>query len=113
MVMVTGNWRTWLIGMTASLVIFAVVYFVAIKPSTDTANQAVKQGLQQGQQVINQAEKQLSTAGKQLSTASGQSATVSGQAGQALSKAAKLTNCVAAAGTDVTKVQACQAQFGQ
>ena len=113
MVMVTGNWRTWLIGMAASLVIFAVVYFVAIKPNTDTANQAVKQGLQQSQQALNQAQKQLSNAGNQISTASGQSAAVSGQASQALNKAAKLTNCVSAAGTDVTKVQACQAQFGQ
>ena len=112
MVMVTGNWRTWLIGMAASLVIFAVVYFVAIKPNTDTANQAVKQGLQQSQQALNQAQKQLSNAGNQISTSSGQSATVN-QAGQELNKAAKLTNCVAAAGTDVTKVQACQAQFGQ
>ena len=113
MVLVTGNWRTWMIGMAASLVIFAVVFFVAIKPSTDTANQAVKQGLQQSQQVIKGAEKQLSTAGSQLSNASGQAGAVSGQASQALSKAAKLTNCVAAAGTDVTKVQACQVQFGQ
>jgi F0F1-type ATP synthase membrane subunit b/b' len=112
MVLVTGNWRTWLIGMAASLIIFAVVYFTAIKPSTDTANQAIKTGLQQSQQAINQGQQALSQAGKQLGSASGKAGTVAGQAQQQLSKAQKLTNCIAAAGTDVTKVQACQLKFG-
>ena len=46
MVLVTGNWRIWLAGMAASLAIFAVVFFTVIQPSTNTANQALKTGLQ-------------------------------------------------------------------
>jgi F0F1-type ATP synthase membrane subunit b/b' len=126
MVLVTGNWRAWLIGTAASLVIFAVVFFTVIKPSSDTANQAIKTGLQQSQQAINQGQQALNQAQKQLTTASGQSATVSSQAGnvssqagkvssqaqQELGKAAKLTSCLSTAGTDVAKVQACQVKFG-
>jgi cytoskeletal protein RodZ len=116
MVLVTGNWRMYLAGLAASLVIFGVVFFAVIKPSSDTANQAVKQGLQQSQQVINQAQKQLSTAASQAGQASGQAKqitkSVSGQAQQELGKAAKLTQCVTAAGTDAGKIQACQVKFG-
>jgi F0F1-type ATP synthase membrane subunit b/b' len=119
MVLVTGNWRAWAIGMAASLVIFAVVFFTVIKPSSDTANQAIKTGLQQSQQAINQGQQALHQAQKQLTTAGGQSAKVSGQAGQVssqaqqeLGKAAKLTSCLSSAGTDVGKIQVCQATFG-
>ena len=104
MVLVTGNWRLWAVGMVASIAIFLVVFFAVIKPSTDTANQAIKTGMQQSQQVINQAKKQLST--------SGASAAVSSQASQQLDKASKLTSCVAAAGTDPSKLANCQAQYG-
>ncbi len=104
MVLVTGNWRLWAVGMVASIAIFLVVFFAVIKPSTDTANQAIKTGMQQSQQVINQAKKQLST--------SGASAAVSSQASQQLDKASKLTSCVAAAGTDASKLSNCQAQYG-
>jgi hypothetical protein len=81
--------------MVASLAIFAVVYFAVIKPSTDTANQAIKNGLQQTQQILNQAHKQVGGAGS-----------------QAISAAQKLEACVAAAGTDPSKLSACQSQFG-
>jgi F0F1-type ATP synthase membrane subunit b/b' len=118
MVVVTNSPRIWLVGMLASLAIFAVVYFTVIQPSTNTANQAIKTGLNQSQQALNQAQQQLNSATGQAKSASGQAKSVSGQAsaaaGQAqqqLSKAAKLTSCVSAAGTDVVKVQACQAQF--
>jgi hypothetical protein len=104
MVLVSNSWRVWLAGMAASLVIFAVVYFAVIQPSQNTANQVLKSGLQQTQQVINQARKQVGSAG-------GQTGAVSGQAQQQLSKAAKLTTCVAAAGTDPTKIQACQVKY--
>ena len=56
------------------------------------------------QQVINQAKKQLSTSG-----VTGAAAT---QANQTLNKASKLTACVAAAGTDASKLSNCQAQYG-
>lgn len=102
MVLVSNNWRLWLVGMAASLAIFLVVFFTVIKPSTDTANQAIKSGMQQEQQVLNQAQKQLKNAGG------------SGGAGsQALSTAKKLAACVTAAGTDTGKLAACQTKFGQ
>ena len=62
MLVVTTNWRLWMAGMAVSLAIFGVVFFTVIKPSSDSANQALKSGLQQSQQVINQAQKQLGTA---------------------------------------------------
>jgi predicted PurR-regulated permease PerM len=111
MVLVTGNWRVALAGLVASLVIFAVLFFTVIQPSQNTANQAVKTGLQQSQQALNQAQKQLSNAASQTgSSASGSSA--AGAASATVSKAAKLAGCLASAGTDVSKVQACQTQYG-
>jgi hypothetical protein len=117
MVIVSNNWRLWAAGMAASLVIFAVVFFAVIKPSNDTANQAIKSGIQQSQQVLNQAQKQLSTASGQSAPA-GQPSTpsvksVQAQGQKVLSKAQQLTQCTAAAGTDPTKLQACAAKFGQ
>ena len=105
MVLVTRNPWMWLVSLAASLAIFAVVYFTVIQPDQNTANQVLKSGLQQTQQAINQTQ-------KQLGSASGQVGSANGQAQQQLSKAAKLTSCVAAAGTDVTKVQACDAKYG-
>jgi flagellar biosynthesis/type III secretory pathway M-ring protein FliF/YscJ len=109
MVLVTGSWRMWMAGMAVSLILFAVVFFTVIQPSTNTANQAVKAGIQQTQHAITQAQKQISS---DTQGASAQTKAVSGQAQTQLSKAAKLTSCVAAAGTDVTKLQSCQTQFG-
>jgi hypothetical protein len=105
MVIVTNNWRLWLAGLAVSLIAFLVLFFAVIKPSSDTANNAVRSGLQQSQQAINDATKQFNNASSQA----GGSST---QAGQALSKAAKLTACVSAAGTDLGKIQACQVQYG-
>jgi pectate lyase len=96
----TNNWRIWMVGMAASLAIFLVVYFTVIKPSTDTANQVLRTGLQQSQQAINQASKQLGAAGGAGSAG-----------GAAVSTAQKLTACVAAAGTNTGKIEACQAKF--
>lgn len=104
MVLVTGNWRLWTVGMLTSLAIFLVVYFTVIQPSTNTANQALKAGMQQTQQVISQAKKQLDS--------SGASGGVASQANQQLDKASKLTSCVAAAGTDASKLTSCQSQYG-
>jgi len=92
--------------MAASLLVFAVLFFTVIKPSSDTANQAVKTGLQQSQQALSQASKQLSTAGGQASSAGG-------QAQQQLSAASKLTACLEAAGTQVTQIEACKAKYPQ
>lgn len=70
-----------------------------IRPSTNTANQVLKTGLNQTQQVIRQAQKQISSV----------SGSENAAAGKALSSAATLSSCVAAAGTDATKLQSCQA----
>ena len=105
MVLVTGNWRLWMVGMVASLAIFAVVFFTVIKPSENTANQALKTGLQQSQQAISQAQ-------KQVSSAAGQSTVSTKKAQATLNNVSKLTSCVSAAGTDATAIQACQAKFG-
>jgi type II secretory pathway component PulM len=104
MVLVTNNWRLWLVGLGASLVIFAVVFFTVIQPSQNTANQALTTGLQQSQQALGQAQKQLSTASSQAGAAAPQTQ-------QALSKSSQLTGCLSQAGTDLGKVQACQAKF--
>jgi uncharacterized membrane-anchored protein YhcB (DUF1043 family) len=108
MVLITGNWRIALAGLAASLLIFAVVFFTVIQPGENTANQAVKTGLQQSQQALNQAQKQLSTANSQAGTAVAQS----GQVQQKLSKASQLASCVSQAGIDTAKLQVCQARFG-
>jgi hypothetical protein len=92
--------------MAASLVIFAVVYFAVIKPDQNAANQALKSGLQQSQQVINQAQKQLKSSGAG-GTAAGT------QAQKTLSQAQKLTACVQSAGTDAGAIASCQAKFGK
>jgi predicted PurR-regulated permease PerM len=120
MVLVTGNWRIALAGLAASLLIFGVLFFTVIQPSQNTANQAIKTGLQQSQQVLNQAQKQLSGASSQAGQAGSAGAQVqqqvskaTGQAQQKLSHAAKLANCLSQAGVDTSKIQACQASFGQ
>jgi flagellar biosynthesis/type III secretory pathway M-ring protein FliF/YscJ len=105
MVVVTGNWRIWAAGMLVSLLIFGVLYVGVIKPNSDAANQALKTGMQQTQQALQQGQQAASKSAAQGSA-------VAGQAQQVLGNAAKLTACLAAAGTDVTKVQACQAKYG-
>jgi hypothetical protein len=120
MVLVTGNWRVALAGLAASLLIFGVLFFTVIQPSQNTANQAIKSGLKQSQQVIDQAQKQLSGASSQAGSAASaatasaapQISKATSQAQQQLSKAAKLANCLSQAGIDTTKVQACQANYG-
>jgi hypothetical protein len=112
----------WLAGVAVSLAIFGVLFFTVIKPSSDTANQAVKSGMQQTQKILDQTGKQLNSVGGQAAsagaaaTAAGQQAgtagqTAAGQAQQAVNKAAKLGSCITAAGGDVAKVQACQVQY--
>jgi hypothetical protein len=104
MVLITNNWRLWGLGMLSSLVIFAVLYFTVIKPDNNAANQALKSGLQQSQQVIRQSQKELNN--------SGAPSGVTKKAKHELGAAAKLTACVQAAGTDTSKLASCQAKFG-
>ncbi len=106
MVLVSGNWRIALAAMAVSVGIFLVLLFTVILPSQNTANQAV----QQGQALLHQAAKQLNGASHQVS--SGAPAGTSSTATHALNRAAKLANCVAAAGTDTGKIMACQTKYG-
>ena len=118
MVLVTGSKRVWFASMAISIVLFAIIYFTVIRPDQSTANHALKSGLAQSQQVINQAQKQLSTASSAANgagAAAGSSAAVTSAVNQGqkiLSKAQKLTKCVAAAGTDTGKLATCQSQYG-
>jgi hypothetical protein len=112
MVLISGNRRMAFVYMAISLVLFAIIYFTVIQPDQNTANQAVKSGLAQSQQVIKQAQKQLSTAGGQASAASGQASKATAAGQKVLNKAEKLTACVASAATDPSKLQACQVKYG-
>ena len=101
MVLVTTNWRMYLIGLAVSLGIFLVIYFTVIKSSTDTANKAIQTGLEQTQQGLDQAQKQLN-----------QSGVNSAKANAELNSAQALAQCLTSAGTDTDAVAACQSQFG-
>lgn len=90
-----GGWKYWLAGLAVSVGIFAVLYFTVIKPTTDTANDAIRTSLNQAQQQLDQAQKNAPDA----------------QAKKQLSQAEKLTACLQDAGTDVSKVQDCQAKY--
>jgi hypothetical protein len=107
MVLVTGNWRLWAIGMATSLVIFLIVLFAVILPAQNTANQALRQGLQLTHQGLQQSQQAINQSQKALKHSGGNSA-----AQKTLSNAQKLTQCVAAAGTDPSKLSACQSKFG-
>jgi type II secretory pathway component PulM len=91
-----GGGRYWLAGLAVSVGIFAVVYFTVIKPTTDTANDAIRTSLEQSQQQLDQAKQQAPDA----------------QAKQQISDAEKLTGCLSDAGTNVSAVEDCQAKFG-
>jgi hypothetical protein len=106
MVLITNNWRIWLAGMAASLLIFGVVFFAVIKPSTDTANQAVKSGAQQTQQVLNQAAKDLRSG-----VASAPAPTTSAAGNLKVRSAGALEQCLAGAGTNATAIQACDTNY--
>jgi hypothetical protein len=128
MVLVTTSWQRWAAGLAVSLVVFLVLYLTVIQPSTNTANQAVKAGMQQTQQAIKQAQQQINSASSSnpASAASGhankqvaaagakanqQVAAAGAKANQQLNEAGKLAACVSAAGTDTGKLQACQVKY--
>lgn len=79
------------ISLIVTLAIIAIVYVAVIKPSNDTANNAIKAGEQQVQQAVNNANKQTG--------------------GAIPSGVTNLVDCVAAAGTDTSKIAACKSKF--
>jgi F0F1-type ATP synthase membrane subunit b/b' len=84
------------------LIIFAVMYFTVIKPSTDTANDAVRSTTQAVTQQLDQAKTDTQKAVDDASAA--------GQ--KSIDAASKLTDCVAKAGTDTSALAACQTAVG-
>jgi hypothetical protein len=84
-------------GLIVSAVIFGVLYFTVIKPNSDSVNHIFKQS----QSTITAAEQQANQQVQQAAKTPGSS----------LGTAQKLTACVAAAGTDTTKIQACESRF--
>jgi predicted PurR-regulated permease PerM len=77
------------ISALCSIAIAAFIYFVIVKPQTDSANNQVSHALQQAQPQIDAANKQLQ--GAQPS----------------IDKANKITACISAANGDVNKIALC------
>ncbi|MEA2466532.1 MAG: hypothetical protein QOJ57_658 [Thermoleophilaceae bacterium] len=77
------------ISALCSIAIAAFIYFVIVKPQTDSANDQVNHALQQAQPGIDAANKQLQ------------------QAQPSINRAQKLQDCILAAGTDTAKIAAC------
>ena len=80
------------VSALCSIAIAAFIYFVIVKPQTDSANSQVDHALKQAQPSIDAANKQLK------------------QAQPAINRAQKLQQCILAAGTDTTKIAACNSQ---
>jgi F0F1-type ATP synthase membrane subunit b/b' len=104
-----GNAKVAAAGLALSAAIFLLLYFTVIKPSSDNANTAVKQGEKQAQQLLNNATKQSDAATKKLKSAG---VKVPAAAQAATTRAKKLADCLVTAGADTGKIQNCQAQFG-
>ena len=88
--LVVSSGRWWIASAAVSLIIFLIVYFTVIKPDNNTANQLLRSGEQQVQQAV-------------------QNANASGA--KVPAGVTNLTNCIAAAGTDTGKIEACQSKF--
>ena len=94
------------ISALCSIAIAAFIYFVIVKPETDNANNQVNHALKQAQPGIDAANKQLQQAQPGIDEANKKLK----QAQPQINHAQKIANCVANAGGDVTKIQACQTQ---
>src|SRR3954453_15355224 len=110
---ILGNAKVAAAGLALTAIIFAVLYFTVIKPSSDTANDAVKQGLKQTSQELQRSNKAVDNATKAAGGGATAAGSASKSADKAISKAQKLATCLSAAGTDTTKLQACQARYGR
>jgi hypothetical protein len=80
------------ISALCSIAIAAFIYFVIVKPETDSANTQVDHALKQAQPSIDAANKRLK------------------DAQPAINRAQKLQQCILAAGTDTAKIAACNSQ---
>lgn len=91
-----GGWKIGLAGLLVTVGIFAVIYFTVIKPTTDTANEAVRRSFQQSEDQLSKAKRDAPTPGTR----------------KQLAQAEKLTGCLQDAGIDTSAIQDCQARFG-
>ena len=78
-----------IISAICTIAIAAFIYFVMVKPQTDTANKQVDHALKQVQPSIDNANRQFK------------------QAQPSINRAQKLQDCILAAGTDTAKIAAC------
>jgi hypothetical protein len=77
------------ISALCSIAIAAFIYFVIVKPETDKANSQVDHALKQVQPSIDNANRQFK------------------QSQPSVTRAQKIQDCIAAAGTDTAKLAAC------
>ncbi len=93
-----------LVGLLATVGILATLYFFAIKPATDTANNAIDSF----SKPLRQAEKQAALAQQQL-----QHSATSGGAGSRtdLNQLNKLQKCIQKAHQDVSRLERCTRRF--
>jgi hypothetical protein len=99
MVMFVRSPRGALISGIITLIILAIVYFAVIKPAQNTTNQVLSNANQQEQQALSTSSLQLKQAQQQVGG--------NPSAQKALTHAQQVEACVAAAGTDPTKLAAC------
>jgi F0F1-type ATP synthase membrane subunit b/b' len=98
-----GNIGLRLVGLLVTVGILAAIYFFAIKPATDTANNAIDSF----SQPLKQAEQQVADAQQQLQ----QNAKASGGSQSELSQLNRLQKCVKHAHQDVNRLQRCTERF--
>jgi predicted PurR-regulated permease PerM len=99
-----GNIGLRLVGLLVTVGVLAAVYFFAIKPATDTANNAISsfsKPIQQAQQEAAQAEQQLQQSAKSGGASSGSD----------LNQLNRLQRCVKKAHRNVAVLQKCTQRF--
>jgi hypothetical protein len=88
------------VSALCSIAIAAFIYFVIVKPQTDSANNTVNHALKQAQPGIDSANRQLNQLKNNAPSA----------ANPSITRAQKIQNCILAAGTDTAKIAACSNQ---
>jgi peptidoglycan hydrolase CwlO-like protein len=91
------------ISALCSIAIAAFIYFVIVKPETDSANNQVNHALKQAQPGIDAANKQLQQATPGIDEANKKLK----QAQPGINEAQKKLKCIQAANGDVNKIAAC------
>jgi peptidoglycan hydrolase CwlO-like protein len=92
-----------IISALCSIAIAAFIYFVIVKPETDSANNTVNHALKQAQPGIDAANKQLQQATPGINEANKKLK----QAQPGINEAQKKLKCIQAANGDVNKIAAC------